>query len=129
MVSSGNQLSKSLKLFSPAYTSIHASLRRPPYAFSTAASSTRTLARQISGPVPSPSIKGIMGLSGTTRRPFCREIAVPDAGGFTVVKVVIALGHITRHVLPDLHRNCGKLCGNRIALGASARANAPFQAV
>src|SRR5262249_39340228 len=89
----------------------------------------RTLARQMSGPVPSPSIKGIMGLSGTTSRPFCREMAVPVAGGFTVVKVVIALGHITRHVLPDLHRNCGKVCGNRIALGASPRANPPFQAV
>src|SRR6185312_352289 len=38
----------------------------------------------------SPSIKGMIGLSGTTRRPFCREIAVPVDGGLTVVKVAIA---------------------------------------
>jgi hypothetical protein len=37
----------------------------PPYAFVTAASKTSWLARQMSGPVPSPSMNGMMGLSGT----------------------------------------------------------------
>jgi len=41
--------------------------RLPPYAFATAASNTRTLARQMSGPVPSPSMNGMIGSSGTTR--------------------------------------------------------------
>src|SRR6185503_16900760 len=88
-VSSGSQLPVWLNAFSPASTSIQWILRLPPYAFATAASSTRTDARQMSGPVPSPSIKGIIGLSGTTRRPLFREMAVPDDGGLTVVKVGI----------------------------------------
>src|SRR5579862_3592019 len=41
---------------------------------------TRTLARQMSDPVPSPSMNGMMGLSGTTRRPFLRSIALPFFG-------------------------------------------------
>ena len=55
-VSSGSQLLTCLKAFSPASTSFHCTRRLPPYAFSTAASNTRTLARQMSGPVPSPSM-------------------------------------------------------------------------
>src|SRR5204863_6626686 len=110
-VSVGSHSPAAFFAFSPARISNHASRRAPPYALATAASKTRTLARQMSGPVPSPSMKGIIGLSGTTRRPPFRVIAAPVDGGLTVVKVAIAdLGHITRHVLPDLHRNCGKGC-------------------
>ena len=63
---------------------------RPPYAFSTAASSTRTLARQISGPVPSPSMNGMIGLSGTTSSPPRREMAVPFDGGSSEIGFAIS---------------------------------------
>src|SRR5438552_17680805 len=79
-VSSGSQLFDCLKLFSPAKTSIHAIFFLPPYAFATAASITRTLARQMSGPVPSPSMNGMIGLSGTTNCPARRVIDAPFAG-------------------------------------------------
>src|SRR5215470_7615317 len=79
-VSSGSQLLNFLKLFSPAKTSIQAIFFLPPYAFCTAASITRTLARQMSGPVPSPSMNGIIGLSGTTSRPSRRVIGAPLVG-------------------------------------------------
>src|SRR5215472_12438295 len=49
----------------PANTSNHAIFFLPAYAFSTAASNTRTLAAQISGPVPSPRMNGTIGRSGT----------------------------------------------------------------
>jgi hypothetical protein len=78
-----------LKLFSPAYTSSHAIFRFPPYALATAASRTRTLARQMSGPVPSPSMKGMIGSSGTTSLPSRRAIAVPVDGALMVVKLGI----------------------------------------
>src|SRR5581483_1100240 len=42
---------------------------------------TRTLARQMSGPVPSPSMKGMTGLSGTRSLPSRIEILAPWAGG------------------------------------------------
>src|SRR5215470_8145237 len=56
--------------------------RFPPYACSTAASRTRTEARQMSGPVPSPSMKGTMGWSGTCSFPWERVIFSPT-GIFT----------------------------------------------
>src|SRR3989304_1756903 len=43
--------------------------RVPPYAFCTAASKMRCEARQMSGPVPSPSMKGRIGVAGACRRP------------------------------------------------------------
>ena len=47
----------------------------------TAASSTRTLARQMSGPVPSPSMNGMIGRSGTSRCPSARtEIGSEPTG-------------------------------------------------
>ena len=64
-VASGSQFWNWSNAFWPAYTSCQAIFFLPPYAFSTAASRTRTLARQMSRPVPSPSMKGMMGLSGT----------------------------------------------------------------
>src|SRR5262249_39181509 len=67
-VSSGSQLPVLLKAFSPARTSCQVILRfigRPEYALSTAASNTRTDARQMSGPVPSPSMNGMTGSLGT----------------------------------------------------------------
>jgi hypothetical protein len=65
MVSSGSQFLVCLNAFSPASTSIQAMLRLPPYAFATAASNTTCEARQISRPVPSPSMNGMIGRSGT----------------------------------------------------------------
>jgi hypothetical protein len=43
---------------------------------------TRSLAAQISGPVPSPRIKGMTGFSGTFSFPLAIEI-FPPAGGVT----------------------------------------------
>ena len=44
-------------------------LRFPPDVLATAASNTFADARQMSGPVPSPSMKGMMGWSGTIQWP------------------------------------------------------------
>ena len=63
-----------MKAFSPAKTSSHSIFLFPSYAFSTAESKTRTAAFQISLPMPSPSINGIIGLSGTFKLPFSIEI-------------------------------------------------------
>jgi hypothetical protein len=60
-VSSGSQLSSFAFDFSPASTSNHVICLLPPYAFLTQASKTSWDARQISGPVPSPSMKGMVG--------------------------------------------------------------------
>src|SRR6266516_7659456 len=54
--------------------------RLPPLALSTAASKTAWLARQMSGPVPSPSMKGRMGWEGTSRRPSGRDWMRSPAG-------------------------------------------------
>jgi hypothetical protein len=56
-------------------------LRRPPYATLTALSKTSWDARQMSGPVPSPSINGIIGVAGTRSLPAAIVIASPRAGG------------------------------------------------
>ena len=64
----------------PASTSVHAILRFPPYALFTAASNTRTEARQMSGPVPSPSMNGRIGWSGTTSRPWASWYFLLSAG-------------------------------------------------
>src|SRR5262245_11412360 len=40
----------------------------------------------MSGPVPSPSMNGMIGSSGTTSRSFCRVMAVPVFGGVSDVK-------------------------------------------
>src|SRR6516225_12133822 len=79
MVSSGSHVLNRPMAFSPAKTSYQATRRLPPYAFSTAASNTRTDAFQMSRPVPSPSMKGIMGLSGIRYCPFlyCRGAPFP----------------------------------------------------
>ena len=77
------------------HPSSHAIFRVPPNAFCTAASNTRTLARQMSAPVPSPSMKGMIGSSGTTSALFLRAIAVPLVGGLSVVKFGIFLGQVT----------------------------------
>src|SRR5690606_11396456 len=41
---------------------------------------TGRAAAQMSGPVPSPSMTGMMGLSGTTHRPFSMVIFWPSGG-------------------------------------------------
>ena len=60
-VSSGSQLPNLSCDFSPAYTSNQAIFRRSPYAALTAPSRATRLAAQMSGPVPSPSMKGMIG--------------------------------------------------------------------
>ena len=70
--------------FSPAATSIHAIERSLPYDFSTAASNTRCAARQMSGPVPSPSMKGMIGVEGTCSCPSAKVMRSPWVG--TVAK-------------------------------------------
>ena len=80
MVSSGSQLLSRSLAFSPASTSIHAMRRLPAYARSTAASNTRTEARQMSGPVPSPSMKGMIGVAGTWSRPSFMVMGCPSVG-------------------------------------------------
>src|SRR5207247_6559496 len=64
----------------PAKTSNQEIFFLPPKAFSTAASNTRWLAAQMSGPVPSPRMNGITGLSGTMSLPLLIVI-FPPAGG------------------------------------------------
>jgi len=59
-VAAGSQSPFARNAFSPASTSSHSILRLPLYAFSTAASNTRTLAFQMSRPVPSPSMNGMI---------------------------------------------------------------------
>src|SRR5438445_468189 len=55
-------------------------LFEPPKALRTAASMTRCDALQMSGPVPSPSMKGITTRSGTESLPSATEITSPPGG-------------------------------------------------
>jgi hypothetical protein len=50
--------------------------------------------------------------------------AVPTAAGFEFVNVGITmdLGHITVAASRDLHKNCGKVCGNRSPIRVSSHA-------
>src|SRR5580704_16221921 len=59
---------------------------------------TRTLARQISGPVPSPSMKGTIGLSGTTRRPLLMDILAPSAGAVNFAAMAVDMLYSARNV-------------------------------
>src|SRR6185312_10395946 len=76
----GSQSWNRVNAFSPANTSIQATRRSPPNAFSIAASNTRTEARQMSAPVPSPSTYGMIGLFGTSSAPFSYAIRSPVDG-------------------------------------------------
>jgi hypothetical protein len=67
--------------FSPASTSIQWMRRLPPYARSTAASNTGCEAAQMSGPVPSPSMKGRMGWSGNLESAVADLDALAARGG------------------------------------------------
>src|SRR5713101_2979092 len=78
-VASGSQVPTCLKAFSPASTSSQSISRLPPDTFRTVASNTRRAARQMSGPVPSPSMKGMMGWVGTTQRPSRYSMRSPMA--------------------------------------------------
>src|SRR6266850_1348407 len=64
----------------PAYTSNQWTRRLPPYAFPTAASITRLAAAQISGPIPSPSMNGMIGSGGTLICPPSTTIGLPSRG-------------------------------------------------
>src|SRR3989338_4461390 len=76
-VSLGSHSPYSLKACSHAKISCQQMRFLPLYALLTAASNTRTDAFQISGPVPSPLINGMIGSLGTTKRFFSIFIAVP----------------------------------------------------
>src|SRR2546429_9918713 len=79
-VSFGSHSLNALNAFSPAKTSNHATRRFPRYAHSTAASNTRRDAFQMSRPVPSPSMNGIIGASGTCSSPPLYPIGLPSEG-------------------------------------------------
>jgi len=70
IVASGIHAPVALNAFSPANTSSHSIFFSPLNAFCTAASNTLTLAFQISGPIPSPSINGMIGWLGTCNLPL-----------------------------------------------------------
>ena len=71
--------------------------RSPPYARSTAASKTRLAARQMSGPVPSPSMKGMIGRSGTFRSLVAVTVIFsPSAGTSMPLYAAISLSSIGR---------------------------------
>ncbi len=80
-VSSGSQVLSTFFDFSPANTSYQAMRRFVPYALRTAPSKTICAARQISGPVPSPSMNGMTGSAGTDSAPSRRVIGSPFVGG------------------------------------------------
>src|SRR6185437_2589885 len=79
-VSSGSHVLSTFFDFSPASTSYHAIRRVVPYALRTAPSSTSCDARQMSGPVPSPSMNGTMGSVGTDNLPSRIVIGWPAGG-------------------------------------------------
>src|SRR5256885_6903002 len=78
-VASGSQFPVRLKAFAAPSPSSHSTWRLPPDTLRTVASNTRWAARQMSGPVPSPSMKGMMGRSGTTQRPSRYSMRSPMA--------------------------------------------------
>src|SRR6185312_14351407 len=90
-VSWGSQSWNRVNAFSPANTSIQATRRSPPNAFSIAASNTRTEARQMSAPVPSPSTYGMIGLFGTSGAPFSYAIRSPVDGTWANLYVAMTL--------------------------------------
>src|SRR5436190_9284945 len=102
-VSSGSQLPVWLKAFSPARTSRHA-IDLP--CFLAAASITSWAAGQISTPVPSPSMNGMMGSSETLRTPSLDMVILSAmAGEPTGVRVERAHGRahlLARHEPPHL---------------------------
>src|SRR3954464_5045532 len=55
---------------------------------------TRTLEFQMSGPVPSPMMNGMIGWSGTWSLPFWMEILAPPSGGATFGLVGVAIGAV-----------------------------------
>src|ERR1700687_4262470 len=102
-VSFGSHSLNALNAFSPANTSNHATCRFPPYACSTAASKTRREAFQMSRPVPSPSMKGMMGVSGTRSSPPLYSIPLPPAG----VACPLYEFFIVHDLLPTMLSGCG----------------------
>jgi hypothetical protein len=82
------------------------------------------LARQMSRPVPSPSMNGMMGSSGTMSWPLRRVMAVPIDGGVTDVKFDIGLFRSAHLPSVDNFRDdCGKLCGKSTSFTPSSRTN------
>ena len=76
-VASGSHSPVLLNAFSPARTSLQWICFSPPYAFETAASTTFIITGLMSTPIPSPSMKCIVGLFGTFSMPFSRVILSP----------------------------------------------------
>ncbi len=97
-VVSGSQLSTWCFAFSPARTSTQAICRLPPYAAFTALSSTSFEARQMSGPMPSPSMKGMIGCEGTVSFPPVIVIDSPFTGAGVLCGAAVEVG-LMRHSL------------------------------
>src|SRR5665811_873866 len=82
-VSSGSQLPVSSNAFCPARTSFHATLLPR---LAAAASSTDLAAGQMSTPMPSPSMKGMTGSSGTCSAPSApREMSSAIEGAYRLI--------------------------------------------
>ena len=102
-VSSGSQLSTWFFAFSPARTSTHAICRLPPYAAFTALSRTSFEARQMSGPMPSPSMNGMIGWEGTLSLPPTMVIDSPFTGAGVFWVEAVEVGAM-RHSLSSGER-------------------------
>src|ERR1700691_1364749 len=87
----------------------------PPYAFSAAASKTRCDAFQMSRPVPSPSMNGMMGWSGTVNCPSLYSIGSPVFGSASPLYVLcMILREVPSEISPDL--TSPKLIGPNLRL-------------
>ena len=53
----------------------------------------------MSGPVPSPSIKGMIGLSGTLSLPLVRVIFAPSVGILMFLNAIYLLPALSREIL------------------------------
>jgi hypothetical protein len=83
IVACGSHSRSALNAFSPAST-LDPGDRAPAACFATAASSTRRVARQMSGPMPSPSMKVMIGRWGTVTTPSLKVNLLPSAGGMVL---------------------------------------------
>src|SRR5688572_7334700 len=107
-VSSGSQTFSpyTLQDFSPAYISIHTIAFFPPYAFFTAASTTLTITGVMSTPVPSPSMNGMTGWSGTfSEKSLLTEIFVPLEGTLMCLYAMEELREVMRFGEGELYKS------------------------
>src|SRR6266852_2710265 len=107
-VSLGSHSLYALNAFSPAKTSNQATRRFPPYACSTAASNTRRDAFQMSRPVPSPSMNGMIGVSGTRSSPPLYSMPLPPAGMVSPLSEFLMVHELLHTVLLRCSRHWGE---------------------